>query len=148
MLEPIENIPDLRELSTPMPLSEGFIFHTKEFQDLKKGNKVHLGLFRNNIGLLSLSLQLDQDTAISGAGATFGSFNYARGVTKTEIKQLMGFVEETMFRQGIKYILIKHWPDALREKDLFPNCLRNAGYSEKTIDVDQYIRIGKNNSSK
>ena len=131
-------VKELRQLPT---IAAGYIFNTPEFQSLKTGVTRYFVLFESEQAIARICFSIDNNSAISGLQATFGSIDGENHIPVKAAKYFLDQVCEQLKSSGIKEIIIKHWPDCYSENNYIHEIFAELGFKVTTSEINQHLVV-------
>jgi hypothetical protein len=133
----------VREVNQPPKIKAGYLFNTAEFQSLKSGEKKYFALFEKEQPIARICFSVENDQAISGYQATFGSVDSEYHLPGRTVKFFLEQVCTALESNGIKDIFIKHWPDCYALPDSWQAIFDELGFSVVNSEIDQYLVVNE-----
>lgn len=131
----------VQETSKMPKMAGGFIFNTPEFQSLKEGEAQYFVLVENERVIARICFMIDNNHAISGHQATFGSIDadlpLAPGTTRYFLEQIIISLENV----GIREVIIKHWPAAYIGDDGMHKIFGEVNFKVISSEVNQHLAV-------
>ena len=131
----------VRQVSRIPNIEGGYIFNTQEFQSLKSGVTKYFALFEKELAIARICFSIDKSQAISGHQATFGSIDAEQPLTKEAAKYFIEQVCMSFKSEGIKEIIIKHWPECYADSNSMHESFINAGFKVINTEVNQHLMV-------
>lgn len=131
----------IREVRQAPTIAGGFIFNTPEFQSLKTGILKYFVLFKNDQLYARLCFSLDKNQAVSGHQSTFGSIDSVYPVSEEEAKYFLEEAGRMLKADGIKEVIIKHWPDCYADSDSMQKIFSELGYELMSNEINQHLIV-------
>ena len=120
----------------------GHIFNSRKFQSLKTGDVKNMVLFEGLKPLARICFKLDKNQAISGQGATFGSVDSSRPMSKETVTFFLREVSTNLEREGNKAVIIKHWPEGYSTSSNMQESFEEIGFKVISNELNQHLPVG------
>ena len=116
-------------------------FNHPSFLALKEFGVHNFRLEDKNTSLAEINFTMHGKVAVSGYGATFGSFNLYSTVTQSDLIFFIAEIEKSLNAHGINAIEIKNWPSSYPCSELVDSSLYAAGFESSFADINQHINV-------
>jgi len=131
----------VKEVSQPPEISGGYIFNTPEFQSLKEGGLKYFALYEQEKPIARICFRIDNNKAISGHQATFGSIDAEHPLPEEKAKYFLDYVCKTLKNEGVKEVIIKHWPECYADSHSLHEVFINSGFEVINNEVNQHLQV-------
>ena len=131
------------EVVTMPSLNGGYIFNSSSFHELKTTTYRFFVLYEKNKVISRISFYCNGSEAVSGQGATFGSFDSDEVL---EVEKVVYFIKSfvaLLFSSGIKKIGIRLPPSAYPEVGFVEEQLRKENFEISATEVNQQLIISE-----
>ncbi len=127
---------------TVMPeLPAGHLFNSPAFGALQEGAIWRFVLHEAGNPLARIWFAINDQTAVSGAGATFGSVDFARQADEPALLQFLSGVLDRLQQQAIRRVVIRHYPFYYAHTDAADRAIRSLGFRQEVEETDQYLEV-------
>ncbi len=128
--------------ATVMPaLPTGHLFNSPPFGTLQEGAVWRFVLQESGNPLARIWFAVNGHTAVSGAGATFGSLDYAHGTDEAALLEFLTTVLARIQESGIHRVQIRHYPFYYAPSDLPVRAFRLLGLQPEVEETNQYLVV-------
>ena len=124
-------------------IAGGFIFNSPEFQSLKRGKSRYFVLFDQERPIARICFWINNDQAISGHQATFGSIDAESPLSEEKAKYFIEQVINTLRIDRLDEVILRHWPAAYATSDGFHKSFLALGFLLVGSEVNQHLVVTK-----